>query len=99
MRSQVAGVGVGRLQVCPLGPRAGPPLSTATSGRWSVCSGLPRQTPVGGRIVDQTFWMVGDHGQASQYVRNLLANPAVRVKVRLLGTDLLTIRILLRPED
>jgi deazaflavin-dependent oxidoreductase (nitroreductase family) len=88
-------------------------------------SGLPRLTPVGGRIVDSSFWLVADHGFNSNYVRNIQANPRVRVQVdgrwrrgtavllvdddarrrlrqlpwtnsllvRLLGTDLLTVRI------
>jgi deazaflavin-dependent oxidoreductase (nitroreductase family) len=44
-------------------------------------SGQPRRTPVGGRIIDGVFWLVSDHGRASQYVQNLEAQPAVRVLV------------------
>ncbi|MBF6333714.1 nitroreductase/quinone reductase family protein [Nocardia transvalensis] len=93
-----------------------------TTGRRT---GLPRRTPVGGRILDGSFWMVSDHGLASSYVRNIATNPRVRLQirsrwhsgtahllpsddpyarlrllprfnswnVRLLGTNLLTIRI------
>jgi len=93
-----------------------------TTGRRS---GLPRQTPVGGRLDGASFWLVADHGQQSNYVRNIQANPRVRVRigsrwlpgtahllldddprlrlkqlprsnsllVRLLGTDLRTIRV------
>ncbi|MFF3227162.1 nitroreductase/quinone reductase family protein [Nocardia suismassiliense] len=93
-----------------------------TTGRRT---GLPRRTPVGGRVVDGSFWMVSDHGFASAYVRNIKANPRVRLQirsrwysgtaqplpdddararlcrlprfnswnVRMLGTDLLTIRV------
>jgi deazaflavin-dependent oxidoreductase (nitroreductase family) len=93
-----------------------------TTGRRS---GLPRRTPVGGRIIDGSFWLVSDHGLNSNYVRNIQASPKVRVQtggrwregtahllpgddararlrqlpwfnslmVRMLGTDLLTVRI------
>lgn len=93
-----------------------------TTGR---SSGLPRRTPVGGRVIDGSFWLVSDHGLRSQYVRNIQASPRVRVRisgrwndgtahllpdddpharlrklpwlnslmVRLLGTDLLTVRV------
>ncbi|MCX4906399.1 nitroreductase/quinone reductase family protein [Streptomyces sp. NBC_00878] len=49
-----------------------------TTGR---TSGLPRRTPVGGRRVGQEFWIVSEYGEKSQYVRNIQANPAVRVRV------------------
>lgn len=58
------------------GPRAYALLETI--GRRS---GLPRQTPVGNGLVGETFWLVAAHGDQSDYVRNLRANPAVRVKV------------------
>lgn len=42
----------------------------------------PRRTPVGdGRIRDQ-FWIVAEHGTKAGYIRNIAANPRVRVKVR-----------------
>jgi deazaflavin-dependent oxidoreductase (nitroreductase family) len=88
-------------------------------------SGLPRVVPVGGRIEDGAFWLVSEHGLDCNYVRNIAANPRVRVRsegrwytgtanllsdddpvqrlgrlprlnglvVRLLGTNLLTIRV------
>ena len=28
------------------------------------------------------YWLVSDHGHQSQYVRNILANPRVRIKLR-----------------
>ena len=88
-------------------------------------SGLPRRTPVGGRMTDGSFWLVSNHGRRSDYVKNLAANPNVRLLhrgrwyagtahilddddthrrlkqlprvpsffVRLLGTNLTTIRI------
>jgi deazaflavin-dependent oxidoreductase (nitroreductase family) len=50
-----------------------------TTGR---VSGLPRRTPVGGRVVDGAFWIVSEYGERSQYVRNILADPRVRVRHR-----------------
>lgn len=45
-------------------------------------SGLPRRTPVGGRADGSTFWLVSEFGRHSQYVRNIEANPNVRVQVK-----------------
>ena len=45
-------------------------------------SGRPRQTPVGGALLGQAFWVVAVHGADSAYVRNLKAEPSVRVKVK-----------------
>jgi deazaflavin-dependent oxidoreductase (nitroreductase family) len=98
-----------------------------TTGRRS---GLPRRTPVGGRISNGSFWLVSNHGRRSHYVKNLATNPKVRLLhrgrwytgtahilddddaryrlkqlprvpsffVRLLGTNLTTIRIDLNGE-
>jgi deazaflavin-dependent oxidoreductase (nitroreductase family) len=49
-----------------------------TTGR---ISGQPRRTPVGGRLVDRQFWLVSEHGEASNYVRNIKADNAVRVRI------------------
>jgi deazaflavin-dependent oxidoreductase (nitroreductase family) len=49
-----------------------------TTGRRS---GLPRQTPVGGHLVGSTYWVVAQRGGDSDFVKNLLANPRVRLKV------------------
>ncbi|MGV4985541.1 nitroreductase/quinone reductase family protein [Streptomyces sp. NPDC001709] len=49
-----------------------------TTGR---SSGLPRQTPVGGRRVGTSFWLVSEFGYKSQYVRNIQADPRVRVRL------------------
>ncbi|MGC2655617.1 MAG: nitroreductase family deazaflavin-dependent oxidoreductase [Mycobacterium sp.] len=110
-----------RLLVNPLARRL-PLTLLETTGRKT---GQPRRTPVGGRLVDNQFWIVSEHGEHSQYVRNIKANPAVRVRihgqwrsgtahllhdddpiqrlgglpglnsalVRVMGTDLLTIRV------
>ncbi|MGH3765774.1 MAG: nitroreductase/quinone reductase family protein [Pseudonocardiaceae bacterium] len=59
-------------------------------------SGLPRRTPIGGRIEDGCFWLVSDHGRASHYVRNIEADPHVRVQVR---SQWRTGRAHLLPED
>lgn len=57
------------------------PLQTLleTTGR---VSGLPRRTPVGGRRIGDSFWLVSEFGERSQYVRNIRADPRVRVRVR-----------------
>ncbi|SDJ13385.1 deazaflavin-dependent oxidoreductase, nitroreductase family [Actinokineospora alba] len=106
------------------------PPSTAileTTGRKTR---KPRQIPVTNGTIGDTFWIVAEHGRKADYVRNLIANPRVRVKVgrtwregtahvlpeddararskqlphqvnqrtvRIVGTDLLTIRIDLEP--
>lgn len=93
-----------------------------TTGRKS---GQPRHTAVGGRVIGTSFWLVSEHGTQSDYVKNIKADPAVRVRihgrwrsgtahllpdddavarlaelpqlnsavVRVMGSDLLTIRI------
>lgn len=93
-----------------------------TTGRKS---GEPRQTPIGNGLNGDTFWIVADHGHRSNYVKNMIANPRVRLRVngrwrsgtatllpdddpiarqksmrrfnaqfvRMMGTDLLSIRI------
>ena len=93
-----------------------------TTGRKS---GKRRHTPVGNGLRGDTFWLIAEHGRHSDYVRNIVADPRVRVKVngtwrsgtahlmpeddprarqgtldplnaaivRLVGTELLTVRI------
>jgi deazaflavin-dependent oxidoreductase (nitroreductase family) len=98
-----------------------------TTGRKS---GQPRRNPVGKALVGDTLWIVAEHGRRAGYVRNISANPRVRVKlgrrwrtgtahpmpdddprerqrripnklnsasVRVMGTDLLTVRVDLDP--
>ncbi|MEU0054850.1 nitroreductase/quinone reductase family protein [Streptomyces sp. NPDC006334] len=57
------------------------PLQTVleTTGR---VSGQPRRTPVGGRRVGDSFWLVSEFGDRSQYVRNIQADPRVRLRLR-----------------
>jgi deazaflavin-dependent oxidoreductase (nitroreductase family) len=45
-------------------------------------SGKRRRTPVGRGLVGRQFWIVAEHGESSAYVRNIRANPQVRVKTR-----------------
>lgn len=112
---------VQRLLVNPVG-RQMPGTLLETTGRKS---GKARRTAAGGRVVNDQFWMVSEHGEHSDYVRNIKADPAVRVRiggrwrngtahllpdddalqrlgnlpalnsavVRLMGSDLLTIRV------
>jgi deazaflavin-dependent oxidoreductase (nitroreductase family) len=97
-----------------------------TTGRKT---GAPRRNPVGNGLDGDTFWIVSEHGHSAGYVRNIKANPIVRLRVggrwrkgvahvledddararqrtlgpfnatfvRLMGTDLLTVRIDLEP--
>ncbi len=51
-----------------------------TTGR---TSGLPRRTPVS-KGLDKgtnTFWIVAEYGRASAYVRNIEAQPRVRLRI------------------
>ena len=49
-----------------------------TTGRRS---GTPRRVPVGNGLRGDTFWIVSEHGFESDYVKNIQANPRVRVKL------------------
>jgi deazaflavin-dependent oxidoreductase (nitroreductase family) len=112
---------VQRLLVNPIG-RQLPVTMLETTGRKS---GQPRRTAIGGKLVGNQYWMVSEHGDHSDYVRNIKANPAVRLRVggqwrsgvahllpdddpwerlrhlprlnstgvRVMGTDLLTVRV------
>jgi len=48
-----------------------------TTGRRT---GLARHTPVGNGLDGETFWLIAAHGTQADYVRNLQAEPRVRVK-------------------
>jgi deazaflavin-dependent oxidoreductase (nitroreductase family) len=96
-------------------------------------SGQLRITPVGNGLSDDeaTFWIVAEHGSHASYIRNLEANPAVRIfaggrwrsghaqvlpdddprarlerignpsnaaAVRVMGTELLSVRVDLDPQ-
>ncbi|MFF7123412.1 MULTISPECIES: nitroreductase family deazaflavin-dependent oxidoreductase [unclassified Streptomyces] len=62
----------------PLNRRIPAQTILETTGR---VSGLPRPTPVGGRRVGDSFWIVSEFGFKSQYVRNIQADPKVRVRI------------------
>ena len=49
-----------------------------TTGR---STGLPRCTPVCDGLDGETFWLVAQRGREADWVRNIMANPRVRVKV------------------
>jgi deazaflavin-dependent oxidoreductase (nitroreductase family) len=49
-----------------------------TTGRRS---GEPRRVPVGKALDGDTLWIVAEHGRRAGYVRNIEANPRVRVRV------------------
>lgn len=42
-------------------------------------SGQPRVTPISNGLQGDTFWIVTEHGHQAQYVRNIQADPHVRV--------------------
>ena len=62
--------------------RAGIPLPgyvlLETTGRRS---GEPRQVPVGKALEGDTLWVVAEHGLRANYVRNIKADPRVRVRI------------------
>lgn len=49
-----------------------------TTGR---TTGRPRRTPVGNGLRDGVFWIVTEHGYASDYVKNIQKDPRVRIKL------------------
>jgi deazaflavin-dependent oxidoreductase (nitroreductase family) len=49
-----------------------------TTGRKS---GRPRRTPVGRSLDGDTCWIVAEHGRNAGYVRNIQADPSVRIKI------------------
>lgn len=65
-----------------------------TTGRKS---GEKRTTPVGNGLRGDVFWVVTEHGYASHYVKNIQADPRVRIKVPGLGWRAGTATIL--PDD
>jgi deazaflavin-dependent oxidoreductase (nitroreductase family) len=44
-------------------------------------SGEPRRVPVGKALEGDTLWVVAEHGRKASYVRNIEADPRVRVRV------------------
>ena len=68
---------VQRRLVNPVG-RQLPVTMLETIGR---TSGEPRHTAIGGRVIDGAFWLVSEHGDHADFVRNIKANPAVRLRI------------------
>jgi deazaflavin-dependent oxidoreductase (nitroreductase family) len=48
-----------------------------TTGRHT---GRPHRTPICNGLDGTTFWLIAQHGRRSDYVRNIEANPRVRVR-------------------
>jgi deazaflavin-dependent oxidoreductase (nitroreductase family) len=44
-------------------------------------TGEPRVVPIGNGLRGDAFWIVAEHGYHADYVRNILADPRVRVRV------------------
>jgi deazaflavin-dependent oxidoreductase (nitroreductase family) len=59
----------------------GPPTYALleTTGRRT---GLPRQLPVANGLQADTFWLIAGLGEDAQYIRNIKANPRVRIRAR-----------------
>jgi deazaflavin-dependent oxidoreductase (nitroreductase family) len=57
------------------------PPTTAILETTGRTSGLPRRTPVGNGKRGRVFWIVTEHGYGADYVKNIQADPRVRVKV------------------
>lgn len=58
-----------------------PSVSLLETTGWR--SGEPRRTPVS-RGLDRatdTFWIIAEHGRSAAYVRNIEADPRVRIKI------------------
>jgi deazaflavin-dependent oxidoreductase (nitroreductase family) len=72
--------------VVKLGWRLGIPIPgdalLETAGRQT---GLRRRTPVCDGLDGDAFWLVAQHGREADWVRNIEANPRVRVRVRVSG--------------
>jgi deazaflavin-dependent oxidoreductase (nitroreductase family) len=49
-----------------------------TTGRRS---GQPRRTPVGPAVDGDVVWIVAEHGRRAAYVRNIEADPRVRIRL------------------
>ena len=64
-----------------------------TTGRRS---GQPRRIPVGKALEGDTLWVVAEHGRRAAYVRNIEAQPRVRVRI---GRDWRTGTARVVPDD
>jgi deazaflavin-dependent oxidoreductase (nitroreductase family) len=77
--------------------RAGLPLPgyviLETTGRKT---GEPRRVPVGKSQEGDTLWVIAEHGRRAAYVRNIEAQPRIRVR---LGRDWRTATARVLPDD
>ena len=62
--------------------RLGVPLGWSLLETRGRRTGLPRVVPVGNGLVGTQFWIVAEHGDRAAYVRNIRADPRVRVQLR-----------------
>lgn len=58
------------------------PLGIAILETRGRVSGQPRRTPVGNGLMGKDFWVIAEHGTRANYVRNIAADPSVRVRLR-----------------
>lgn len=63
-----------------------PPPGDALLETIGRTTGRPHVTPVCDGMLGDTFWVVAQHGRDSDYVRNIAADPRVRVKGSLVRT-------------
>ncbi len=59
------------------------PLGLAILETRGRASGRARRTPVGNGRHGDSFWIVAEHGWRANYVRNIQADPRVRVRLRI----------------
>jgi deazaflavin-dependent oxidoreductase (nitroreductase family) len=64
--------------VNPIARRLPTQVVLETTGR---VSGQPRNTPIGGHLDGDVFWFVSMNGESADYVRNIKADNAVRLRV------------------
>ncbi|HEY4279296.1 MAG TPA: nitroreductase/quinone reductase family protein [Conexibacter sp.] len=86
-RSPVSGRTIDRLQKLAINPLdrlafalGAPPPGDALIETIGRRTGRARVTPVCDGLDGDTFWIIAQHGHDADYVRNLEANPRVRVK-------------------
>src|SRR5436305_15209882 len=79
--SKAATVKLGTPVVRRLLERGGMPRTHALLETKGRKSGLPRRVPVGNGLRGDQFWIVTEHGNSADYVKNIRKDPRVRVKV------------------
>lgn len=58
------------------------PLGLAILETRGRVSGEPRRTPVGNGRLGNDVWIIAEHGTQAGYVRNILRDPQVRIRLR-----------------